>query len=261
MPGVQLTNAPAAARDVLETVHPAEYLDRIEAAVAAGGGQLDPDTTVSSGSWRALTGAIGAVGAATAAAMESGTAFAAVRPPGHHALSAHAMGFCLVGNAVVAARRMQAAGRERVLIIDWDVHHGNGTQALIEADPAVRYVSLHQWPWYPGTGAAEERGVGNVFNVPRPPGLPPRRYVEDLWEAIESATDRWTPEGIVISAGFDAMQGDPLAGFTLEPEHFAELTSRLRERFAGVPIASLLEGGYRPERLADGVAAHLMAMG
>ncbi len=117
-----------------------------------------------------------------------GHAFAAIRPPGHHALAGKGMGFCLVNNVVVAARHAQAAGRERVLIIDWDVHHGNGTQALVESDATVRYVSLHQYPWYPGTGAADERGVGNVFNVPRGPGKPASLYVEDLWAAIVAAT-------------------------------------------------------------------------
>jgi acetoin utilization deacetylase AcuC-like enzyme len=136
------------------------------------------------------------------------------------------MGFCLVNNVVVAARHAQGAELERVLIVDWDVHHGNGTQALVEADATIRYVSLHQHPWYPGTGMADERGVGNVFNVPRGPGRPAEQYVADLWSAIEAATSSWTPHLTLISAGFDAMRGDPLGGFTLEPGHYAELTRR-----------------------------------
>jgi acetoin utilization deacetylase AcuC-like enzyme len=170
------------------------------------------------------------------------------------------MGFCLVNNVVVAARHAQRLGRGRVLIVDWDVHHGNGTQALVEADPSLRYVSLHQWPWYPGTGAAEERGVGNVFNVPRGPGHPPGLYVDDLWAAIVAATTGWSPDLILISAGFDAMLGDPLGGFTLEPEHYADLTNRIRERHPALPIVGMLEGGYIPERLAAGVAAHVVAL-
>jgi acetoin utilization deacetylase AcuC-like enzyme len=170
------------------------------------------------------------------------------------------MGFCLVNNAVVAARHAQRLGRDRVLIVDWDVHHGNGTQALVETDPTIRFVSLHQHPWYPGTGLAGERGVGNVFNIPRGPGEPPERYVEDLWSAIVTATTEWPPDLVVISAGFDAMHGDPLGGFTLEPEHYAEWTRRLRERWPGIPIVGVLEGGYRPERLAAGVMAHLLAL-
>jgi acetoin utilization deacetylase AcuC-like enzyme len=179
---------------------------------------------------------------------------------GHHALAAQGMGFCLVANAVVAARHGQRAGRERVLIVDWDVHHGNGTQALVEQDPTVRFVSLHQHPWYPGTGMADERGVGNVFNVPRGPGAPPERYVADLWAAIVAATAGWTPDLVLVSAGFDAMLGDPLGGFTLEPAHYADLTRRLRERLPGAPIAGLLEGGYVPGRLADGALAHLRSL-
>jgi acetoin utilization deacetylase AcuC-like enzyme len=187
-------------------------------------------------------------------------AFLAVRPPGHHALYDQAMGFCLVNNVVVAAREAQALGRSQVLIIDWDVHHGNGTQDLVDADPTIRYVSLHQWPWYPGTGAASERGAGNIFNVPRPPDLPPQRYVEDLWSAVTEATRGWAPDMVLISAGFDAMAQDPLGGFTLEPLHYAEWTQRLRAHLPSVPILSMLEGGYAPARVAEGVLAHLRAL-
>jgi len=147
-----------------------------------------------------------------------------------------------------------------VLIIDWDVHHGNGTQALVEADATVRYVSLHQHPWYPGTGMADERGVGNVFNVPRGPRLPATLYVGDLWAAIVAATTDWEPDLVLISAGFDAMAGDPLGGFTLEPEHYADLTRRLRDRLPRTPIVGLLEGGYTPSRIADGALAHIGAL-
>ncbi|MEP6743915.1 MAG: histone deacetylase, partial [Gemmatimonadota bacterium] len=161
------------------------------------------------------------------------------------------------------ARHAQRLGRSRVLIVDWDVHHGNGTQALIEHDPSIRFVSMHQWPWYPGTGAAQERGVGNVFNVPRPAGLPaigPGGYVESLWGWIEVAGKEWSPDLILLSAGYDSMTGDPLGGFTLEPEHYATWVTRLRERFVGVPIVGLLEGGYAPERLAAGVVATIAGL-
>jgi acetoin utilization deacetylase AcuC-like enzyme len=171
------------------------------------------------------------------------------------------MGFCLVNNVVVAARHAQRGGRAQALIIDWDVHHGNGTQALVETDATIRYVSLHQHPWYPGTGAASERGVGNIFNVPRGPGKPPELYVGDLWAAIVAATSGWTPDLVLVSAGFDALAGDPLGGFTLEPENFTDLTERLRERLPQVPIVGLLEGGYIPERIAAGVMAHLRGLG
>ena len=151
-------------------------------------------------------------------------------------------------------------GRSRVLIVDWDVHHGNGTQALVEQDPTIRYVSLHQWPHYPYTGASTERGVGNVFNLPCRAGLTPEQYIEALWHGISQATAEWTPAVILISAGFDSMAGDLLGGFTLEPEHYAEWTHRLRERFPQAPIVGVLEGGYVPGRLADGVLAHLGAL-
>jgi acetoin utilization deacetylase AcuC-like enzyme len=242
-------------------VHPDQYLTSLEAMSARGGGALFLDTILSRDSWAAALGASGAVLAAVDEAFRtSGHAFAAIRPPGHHALAARGMGFCLVNHVVVAARHAQRSGRDRVLIIDWDVHHGNGTQALVEADEGVRYVSLHQHPWYPGTGAASERGVGNIFNVPRGPGKPPSLYVGDLWSAIVAATTDWTPDLVLISAGFDAMAGDPLGGFTLEPEHYRDLTRRLRERLPQIPIVGLLEGGYVPARIAEGAAAHLLAL-
>ena len=260
-PKVELREARPARREPLLAVHPEPYLASLESMSARGGGALFLDTILSADSWSAVLGGVGAVVAAVDHASEGrGHAFAAIRPPGHHALAGKGMGFCLVNNVVVAARHAQAAGRKRVLIIDWDVHHGNGTQALVETDPTVRYVSLHQYPWYPGTGAAEERGVGNVFNVPRGPGHPPKLYVGDLWAAIVAATTDWKPEMVLISAGFDAMAGDPLGGFTLEPEHFADWTTRLRDRLPLVPIAGMMEGGYIPQRLAEGVTAHLRAL-
>jgi acetoin utilization deacetylase AcuC-like enzyme len=260
-PGIALREAKPAGREPLLTVHAARYLDSLEAMSARGGGALFLDTILSRDSWAAVLGATGAVLAAVDHATEGqGHAFAAVRPPGHHALAARGMGFCLVNNVVVAARHAQRAGRHRVLIVDWDVHHGNGTQALVETDPTIRYVSLHQYPWYPGTGAADERGVGNIFNVPRGPGMPATLYVGDLWAAIVAATTDWDPQLVLVSAGFDAMAGDPLGGFTLEPEHYTELTLRLRDRLPSVPIVGMLEGGYVPARLAEGVAAHLRGL-
>jgi len=260
-PGVSLVEANPASREPLRAVHPESYLATVESLSDRGGGALFLDTVLSRDSWLAVLGGTGAVLAAADHAIAGrGHAFAAIRPPGHHALAAKGMGFCLVNNVVVAARYAQAAGRRLALIIDWDVHHGNGTQALVERDPTVRYVSLHQYPWYPGTGAAEERGVGNVFNVPRGPGHPPSLYLGDLWAAIVAATTDWTPDLVLLSAGFDAMAGDPLGGFTLEPEHFAEWTTRLRDRLPDTPIVGMMEGGYIPERLAEGVVAHLRAL-
>jgi acetoin utilization deacetylase AcuC-like enzyme len=235
---VQLVNTPPVPTlEALLRVHPQSHLDFVRLTSERGGGAAGPDTVLNGSSWDAVLGATGAILAGVHHAhLGRGNAFAAVRPPGHHATAQRAMGFCLVNNVVVAAREAQQLGRERVLIVHWDVHHGNGTQALVEQDASVRYVSLHQWPWYPGTGRAEERGVGNIFNVPRPPDLPPERYVADLWDAFADATRGWKPDILLISAGFDAMAGDPLGGFTLEPEHFAGLTGRFREQLPETPI-------------------------
>jgi acetoin utilization deacetylase AcuC-like enzyme len=242
----------------LQRVHPAAYLDRLRLVAAQGGGMLDEDTFMSPASFEAARVAAGAAIQAAQLALDGRPAFAPVRPPGHHASADVAMGFCLINSVVVAARAVLAAGASRVLIVDWDVHHGNGTQALVEADRSIRYVSLHQWPLYPGTGAAEERGVGNIFNVPRPPGLPRERYVKDLDDAVGRACDGWLPDLILISAGFDAMAGDPLAGFTLEPDDYATWIRSWRR--LGVPIASVLEGGYAPERIKAAAVRHVEAL-
>jgi len=249
-----------AAFDSLERVHPREYLDRLAATAAAGGGQLDPDTFMNARSWDAALGSAGAALAAVDSALRGVPAFAAGRPPGHHALRTSAMGFCFLANVVVAAREAQSRGVGRVLIIDWDVHHGNGTQALVETDPSIRFVSMHQWPHWPFTGSAAERGVGNIFNLPVRAGLAPERYVESLWAGVVAATHDWTPDLVLVSAGFDSMFGDPLGGLTLEPGHYAEWVGRLRLRFPDTPLAVVLEGGYVPARLAAGVTAVAAAL-
>jgi acetoin utilization deacetylase AcuC-like enzyme len=260
--GARIITAPAADRSPLLRVHPAAHIDYLEAFSRQGGGLIESDTVVTARTWPAVLGANGAVISGLHHLRDTGeNAFLAIRPPGHHALATRAMGFCLVNNVVIAAREAQTMGWPQALIIDWDVHHGNGTQDLVETDQSVRYISLHQWPWYPGTGTADERGVGNIFNVPRPPDLAPERYLEDLWQAVQAATTGWTPSIVLISAGFDAMAQDPLGGFTLEPEHYAEWTHRLRTQLPGVPILSMLEGGYAPERVAEGVLAHVSALG
>jgi len=261
-PGVSIVTAePIVDLAPLRAVHPEAYLEYLAAVSRGGGGALLPDTAMNGATWDAVLAATGAVVSAVQHTVAGkGHAFAAVRPPGHHALRQEVMGFCFTANVVVAARAAQERGCARVLIVDWDVHHGNGTQALIEHDRTMRLVSLHQHPWYPGTGAESERGVGNVFNVPRPPGLEPERYVEDLWAAVREAVEGWTPELVIISAGYDSMHGDPLGGFTLEPDHYVTLTHRIREALPAVPILASLEGGYAPARLAEGVAATLGAL-
>ena len=249
-----------ASRTALERVHSARYLDGLERVAGQGGGVLDADTVMSADSWNAAVAAAGVAIGAVERAIATGSAFAATRPPGHHALAARAMGFCLINNVVVAARHAQQLAKPRVLIVDWDVHHGNGTQALVERDSSIRYVSMHQYPWYPGTGAEDERGVGNVFNVPRPPGLPREVYLRDLHAAVDAAIEGWPPDLLLVSAGFDSLNGDPLGGFTLEPEDMARWTTLWRERVAPAPVVGVLEGGYRLDLLAAGVRAHVRAL-
>jgi acetoin utilization deacetylase AcuC-like enzyme len=244
-------------RTMLELVHPPEYLDMLDGLAARGGGALDADTFLGP---RSLESIHASASVALAAASVDGTAFGVTRPPGHHALAARAMGFCFLNNVVLAARRAQQLGRKRVLIVDWDVHHGNGTQALVERDSSIRFVSMHQYPWYPGTGAEHERGVGNVFNIPRPGGLPRAVYARDLLAGVDAALAGWQPDLLLISAGFDSLAGDPLGEFTLEPEDIGNWTAALRERMGARPVVALLEGGYRLDLLAAGVVALVRAL-
>ena len=231
---------------------------------------LDADTAVSGASWDA---AVGSAGTAIAACREVAggsvrNAFVATRPPGHHATPDRAMGFCLFNHVAVAARRLQADGlAERILVVDWDVHHGNGTQDIFYDDPSVFYLSLHQSPHYPGTGSAEERGAGEAegttLNVPLPPGTPRERYREAFDRGVEEVISTFSPDFLLVSSGFDVLAGDPLGGQLLEPEDLGEMTVQLREwseEAFGGRMAVLLEGGYAPERLADGVAAVLRGL-
>jgi acetoin utilization deacetylase AcuC-like enzyme len=258
--GVELTwhEAPPATEADLECLHPRAHIDRVHAVCLCGGGYLDGDTAVNDKSWDAALRAVGAGLLGVELALDGrGNVFAPVRPPGHHAEEAQAMGFCLFGNVALAA--MSALDRvERVLVVDWDVHHGNGTQALVENEPRIRFISMHQWPLYPGTGGAGERGVGNVWNVPRPAGLPAADYVRDLIAAIDEATHGWPPQLVLISAGFDAMRGDPLAGFTLDADDYRPIVARLRRD--GAPVVALLEGGYDLANLEAGVRVLVRAL-
>jgi acetoin utilization deacetylase AcuC-like enzyme len=255
--------------DELAIAHDRAYVEAVRGLTEAGGGRLDPDTVVSEGSWDAATAAAGAVLDGVDFAFADGggprRSFCAVRPPGHHAVRARAMGFCLFGNVAIGAHyARQRHGAERVLIVDWDVHHGNGTQALVEEERDIRFVSMHQWPWYPGTGAADDRGPHNsVWNLPMPPGLAPQVYVDAFQAAIDDATTDFIPDVILISAGFDSLAGDPLGGFTLELEHVQELTRFVverAERWCAGRVVSALEGGYAPERLAAACVMHMRAL-
>lgn len=253
--------------DDLCLAHDRRYVESVRAMAQSGGGRMDADTMVSVGSWDAATAGAGCILDAVDESMTGRLprSFCAVRPPGHHALRERAMGFCLFGNVAIGAHAARSRhGAERVLVVDWDVHHGNGTQALVEHDPGIHFVSMHQWPWYPGTGAEEDRGKHqNVWNVPMPAGRKASEYVDALERAIDAATAGFRPDLMLISAGFDSLAGDPLGGFSLELEDVAHLTRSLvarAEDACGGRLVSALEGGYEPERVASACVVHMRAL-
>jgi acetoin utilization deacetylase AcuC-like enzyme len=256
-----------ATAEELALAHDPAYVARVQAMAESGGGRLDADTVVSAGSWLAATAGAGALLDGVDFAFGAGPvrSFCAVRPPGHHALRANGMGFCLFGNVALAAHYARTRhGAERVLIVDWDVHHGNGTQAIVEQTKDIHFVSMHQWPWYPGTGAASDRGpYANVWNVPLPGGLPSERYVDSFLHAVDAASAGFTPDIVLLSAGFDSLAGDPLGNFTLEYDDFDRLTGELVSRatqWCGGRLVSALEGGYAPDRLGVACVRHMRAL-
>jgi len=264
---LQRRDAPEAAIEDLARVHPRLFVERLLAAVPQTGHvAIDADTVMSPASGRAALRAAGAVAAAVDAVVagEADNAFCAVRPPGHHAEPGRAMGFCLFNNiAVGALRAREVHGLARVAAIDFDVHHGNGTQARFADDPTLFYASTHQSPLYPGTGAASETGVGNIVNAPLPPLAGSQQFRIAMTRKILPALDAFRPEMVLISAGFDAHRHDPLAQLLLEEADYTWATEQLLDvarRHAGGRVVATLEGGYDLPALAASAAAHVRAL-
>jgi acetoin utilization deacetylase AcuC-like enzyme len=259
-----------ASNEEIARCHREDLIFYIESACKRDEEFLDADTRISPDSFEVARLAAGAAVTAVDAVMaaEGGRAFGLIRPPGHHATVASAMGFCLFNSAGIAARYAQAKyGIDRVLIIDWDVHHGNGTQEIFWQDPSVFYFSTHQYPYYPGTGATDERGAGKgegfTLNIPLRGGTSARDHRQAFKDALHEIERRFPPDLIVISAGFDSRRGDPLGDLSLEDSDFAEMTKevlRIADRYGAGRVVSLLEGGYNLSLLGGSVRSHLAAL-
>jgi acetoin utilization deacetylase AcuC-like enzyme len=268
--GLSASPAPDADPDALLAVHTDQHLMNVERAARGGGGWLDGDTYCTARSYDVALRAAGAAMRATEMVMQgtSPSAFALVRPPGHHATPSQAMGFCLFNNAAVAARSGQRLhGAAKVAIVDIDVHHGNGTQDVFYEDPSVLYCSLHQWPLYPGTGRAQDtgqgRGEGSTVNVPLPPGTDGERWMHAFESLLVPALEQHHPDLIVVSAGYDAHAADPLAGLRLSTDTYAQVASRLASlagELCGGRTVWVLEGGYDLDALAASVSATLQSL-
>lgn len=254
----------------LELVHDGAYIDSVRRFAAAGGGRIESDTVLSLRSYEVACLAAGAALSAVDAVLSgrSRRALCLVRPPGHHALSNSAMGFCLFNNvALAAAQAVRQHGLNRVLVVDFDVHHGNGTQDTFYRTPEVYFLSIHRSPFYPGTGAAHEtgtgQGLGTKFNVPVRFGTPRRAYLEQFQTTLEQVAARARPELLLISAGFDAHRADPVGSLGLETEDFEPITRLIVEvadQYCAGRVVSLLEGGYHVHFLAESVACHMEAL-
>jgi acetoin utilization deacetylase AcuC-like enzyme len=266
---LQRASAVPVDRALLERIHEVRYVQSVEELCARGGGRLDADTTVVPDSWMAALKACGAVTQAVSRVLSGDwdRAFCSVRPPGHHAPRTGAMGFCLFANVAVGAQCALDLGLSRVAILDWDVHHGNGTQSLFWQRQDVLYASWHQFPFYPGTGRAQETGAGPglgfTVNCPLPAGAGESEYLA-AWDAkIRPALDRHSPELIIISAGFDSDARDPLGGHTLTASAFEKLSARVMswaDLHCQGRVVSVLEGGYSLPALAEDVAVHVATM-
>lgn len=267
--------ARSAIEEELLRVHTQEHLDRVQEAVDRAMVEersipIDSDTLVSGASWDAAAGSSGAVLSAVDGVSQGlvRNAFVATRPPGHHATRDRVLGFCLLNHVAVGVRYVQDQGiGRRVLIVDWDVHHGNGTQDIFYDDADVFYLSLHQSPHFPGTGFADETGTGegegSTLNIPLSPGTPRSEYRDRFLEALGEVKSRFTPDFVFISSGFDVLAGDPLGDQEVEPEDLYEFTGEvmtLAQEMAGGKLITLLEGGYEPERLGGGAVAVLRAL-
>jgi len=254
----------------LARVHSPTYSAQVRAFAESGGGYIEVDTVVSPDSYTVALNAAGSVCDAAERVVrgEAQNAFCLVRPPGHHALPEGPMGFCLFNNVALAARAaVDEMGIERVLIVDWDVHHGNGTQAVFWGDPRVGFLSIHRWPFYPGTGRADETGAGDglgtTLNLPVELGISRRDYLSLFSGALEKLAEKIRPELVFISAGFDSHRADPVGGLGLETEDFLALTGAVldvAETHAVGKVISVLEGGYNPAMLAAAVELHLGEM-
>jgi acetoin utilization deacetylase AcuC-like enzyme len=270
--GWDVRDSPAVERDALLAVHPAGYVERIEAVCAAGGGALDVDTIVSEGSYRAgmhaAGGAMAVVDALLGGEAPPKCAASVHRPPGHHALATRAMGFCLFNNAAIAARRaLDRWGAGRVLVFDWDVHHGNGTNDIFHSDPEVLYVSIHESPLYPGTGPASDTGSGPgegyTVNLPVPAGSGDAAWCSLVEHVVVPLGLEYQPGIVLLSAGFDGHVRDPLAACTVTRAGFARMAGAVRGLAdeLGVPLGVLLEGGYDLEALTESLIATLEVVG
>ena len=262
--GCDVRRPPDATRDQLLAVHPASHIDYIEELCLGGGGHIDMDTVAMAATYEAAVRSAGGSVALVDALLggDASCGFVGMRPPGHHAEPRRAMGFCFFGNAGVAARHAQAAyGVPRVLILDWDVHHGNGTNAIFWDDPSVLFVSIHEWPLYPGTGPASDLGSGDgegyTVNLPVPSGSGDETYRSLVDHVVLPLVLAWEPGLVLVSAGFDAHSLDPLATCTVTERGYAEMTASLRRACAavGAPLGLILEGGYSLEALTGSVEA------